>query len=273
MKTSKLLFLSLSALIISCSKADENTSHPPSLTTLEISNITNNTAVSGGNITSDNGSTVTARGVVWGTTESPTIADNKTTDGTGTGNFTSDIQGLTANTTYYLRAYATNASGTNYGNQISFTTTNVPVSGTSIQYTVSDVTFAHGRLQDNYCSKWWGYVIEEDPYAVAYSVTITERKIDGVVYADKKGRPFPAGCGGSVLNGEMVINSRNYKFENYYDRGQYSGNKCEPYPYVTKLPGGKLFIVDLSVGGPGACATAAVNNRDVKGKLIVTVYY
>ena len=81
------------------------------------------TATSGGDVTADGGSSVTAIGVCWNTGGSPTIANDKTTDGTGTGAFTSSITGLMASTTYYVRAYATNSCGTAYGAEISFTTT------------------------------------------------------------------------------------------------------------------------------------------------------
>ncbi|HNW68387.1 MAG TPA: FISUMP domain-containing protein [Bacteroidales bacterium] len=92
------------------------------LTTTTVTDITQTTAKSGGNITSDGGATVTARGVCWSTSKTPTIADNKTSNGTGAGSFTSAISGLTANTTYYVRAYATNSNGTAYGSAMSFTT-------------------------------------------------------------------------------------------------------------------------------------------------------
>jgi hypothetical protein len=62
------------------------------------------------------------RGVCWNTTSSPTTADSHTTDGTGTGTFISYLTGLTPNTLYYIRAYATNSVGTAYGNEVSFTT-------------------------------------------------------------------------------------------------------------------------------------------------------
>ena len=71
----------------------------------------------GGNITTDGGSPVTVRGVCWSTSSNPTIANSKTTDGTGVGSFTSSLSGLETNTTYYLRAYATNSVGTGYGNE------------------------------------------------------------------------------------------------------------------------------------------------------------
>src|SRR5678815_4656314 len=89
------------------------------LTTATVNTIAQTTAQSGGNITADGGSAITARGVIWSTTASPTIADSKTIDGTGKGTFTSSVTGLTANTTYYTRAYATNSVGTAYGNEVS----------------------------------------------------------------------------------------------------------------------------------------------------------
>ncbi len=95
----------------------------PSLTTQPISDITLNTATTGGVITSDGGSTVTARGVCWSTSQNPTTDNGKTTDGAGTGSYTNNLSGLTANTTYYVRAYATNSVGTAYGAQVCFTTT------------------------------------------------------------------------------------------------------------------------------------------------------
>jgi len=89
----------------------------PVLTTTNISDVTSTTATSGGNITSDGSAVITARGVCWSTSRAPTIANSKTTNGTGSGSFTSSLTGLSANTTYYLRAYATNVIGTAYGNE------------------------------------------------------------------------------------------------------------------------------------------------------------
>jgi len=96
----------------------------PTLTTSAATSITQTTAVSGGNVSADGGAAVTNRGVVWSTSQNPTIASNLgiTSNGTGTGSFSSSLTGLTANTPYFARAYATNSAGTAYGNQISFTT-------------------------------------------------------------------------------------------------------------------------------------------------------
>ena len=107
-------------------KSDDNVTAPkqdiPVLTTTAVTGASSNSAFSGGNITSDGGSSITARGVCWSTNQLPSIADNKTTNGKGTGSFVSSITELTENTTYYVRAYATNGVGTAYGNVISFIT-------------------------------------------------------------------------------------------------------------------------------------------------------
>ena len=98
------------------------------LTTTDIQNITAIEATSGGNITNDGGGTISSRGVVWSSSVNPTIAlATKTTDGNGSGLFGSSISGLTTNTKYYVRAYATNAAGTAYGNELSFTTNSINV--------------------------------------------------------------------------------------------------------------------------------------------------
>jgi len=79
-------------------------------------------ATAGGNVTGNGGLAVTSRGVCWSTNLNPTILDNKTNDGAGTGIFTSDITGLNPSVTYHLRAYATNSIGTAYGEDMIFTT-------------------------------------------------------------------------------------------------------------------------------------------------------
>ncbi len=105
----------------------------PTLTTTDASNPTTTSASSGGNITDDGNADVTARGVCWGTTTKPVVTGSKTSDGTGTGSFTSSLTGLEANTKYYVRAYATNSEGTAYGNEVTFTTN--PVVGASVTTT------------------------------------------------------------------------------------------------------------------------------------------
>ena len=100
-----------------------NPSNLATLTTTAVSAIAETTASSGGNISNDGGTLITQRGVCYSTSPSPTTANATIISGSGTGSFTSNLTSLTANTTYYVRAYATNSAGTAYGNEVSFTTT------------------------------------------------------------------------------------------------------------------------------------------------------
>jgi hypothetical protein len=98
------------------------TTNCASISTISVSSVTSNTAMSGGQITNDGGAPVTSRGVCWNLTGSPTVNDSRTQNGSGTGTFSSSLTGLLPNRTYYVRAYATNAGGTCYGTQVTFTT-------------------------------------------------------------------------------------------------------------------------------------------------------
>ena len=100
-------------------------SNLPTVTTTAVSSLSNTSATCGGNVTSAGGSAVTARGVCWSTSNNPVVSGSHTTDGSGVGSFTSNLTNLTPNTTYFVRAYATNSYGTAYGNQITITTASV----------------------------------------------------------------------------------------------------------------------------------------------------
>ena len=95
----------------------------PTVITTAVTNVTHNSISCGGRVTSDCGYNVTHRGVCWSATATePTLNDSSTDDGTGTGDFSSNITGLQSGTTYYIRAYATNALGTAYGETKTVTT-------------------------------------------------------------------------------------------------------------------------------------------------------
>ncbi len=119
-----------------CLNSCEKKPTPPVVTTAGVSGITQTASSSGGNVTGDGGAEVTARGVCWNTSENPTTTNSKTSDGTGTGTFTSSLTQLTPGTKYYVKAYATNEAGTGYGSQLSFTTWEVLLA----TLTTSDVT-------------------------------------------------------------------------------------------------------------------------------------
>jgi endonuclease G, mitochondrial len=157
-----LKFIAVLAFLYSCSK-DPNVVPPPaaglpSITTSNTSSVTHATAVSGGEIISDGGSVVTARGVVWSVNSTPTLATSaKTVDGFGTGTFTSYVTGLSPNSVYYIRAYATNQNGTVYGNTLSFVSLpspgipgdNDPLDPGNPTNAQASVSFPENYLKDN----------------------------------------------------------------------------------------------------------------------------
>lgn len=133
-KVSKIsTFIAIATAILSCGCEKKSVA---TVETITVTDITVSTAVSSGIVNSDGGATVSARGSCWSTNQNPTIYDFTTTDGTGSGNFTSTLTMLTPNMTYYVRAYATNSAGTAYGNEISFKTYGVSDVDGNMYYTI-----------------------------------------------------------------------------------------------------------------------------------------
>jgi len=140
----------------------------PILTTTAISSITKYTASSGATIVNNGSSSITSKGVCWSTSINPTIANSKTTDGSGNGAYSSSITSLSVNTTYYVRAYATSASGTGYGDQLSFTT--LPPEVASFATTTSSaITGYSATISSNITSENGASVTER---GVCYSTSI-----------------------------------------------------------------------------------------------------
>jgi hypothetical protein len=179
---------------------------PLALTTTAVSSIDAATASSGGNVTGDGGTAVTARGVCWNTTGTPTTANTKTNDGTGTGAFSSSLTGLSANTTYYVRAYATNASTTAYGSQVSFLT--LPAAPTSISAVSS--TLCNGQ-----------------------STTLTANGAQGTVYW------YTGSCGGTLIGTGNSISVSPATTTTYFARnnnGSFSNSCASTTITVNALP-------------------------------------
>ncbi len=140
----------------------------PTISTNAVTNIVNTTATGNGNITAWGGSAITDRGVAWSTSHNPTTADNFNSVGAGgTGAFTTPIGGLTLGTTYYVCAYATNTTGTSYGNEVSFTTPSpqpdvnkiVDSHGTpGVDCDYTTITDAFNAVPSNYTGHWFIYV-------------------------------------------------------------------------------------------------------------------
>lgn len=116
---------------------DMETPGSPEATTASANHVTQTSAMCGGEVTSEGSSAVTARGVCWSTSPNPKASGSHTSDGSGAGAFTSNITGLTANTLYYVRAYAVNSSGTAYGNEIPLSTYNCGY--VSVNHTSGDI--------------------------------------------------------------------------------------------------------------------------------------
>ncbi len=121
---------------------DIDSTHIPTVHTKVVENVTGSSAVCGGEVTNSGTKPVTARGVCWSTSQMPTINDNYTTDGEGMGSYPSYITRLTPGTTYYVRAYATNAVGTAYGEQKQFNTGEVPLQ--ILQEIVNSMIYVEG---------------------------------------------------------------------------------------------------------------------------------
>ena len=193
--------------------------HLPTITTRDISLLTSNSAISGGYVTDDGGVAITARGVCWSTKQNPTINDNKTIDGNGTGNYISYITNLSENTQYYVRAYATNSMGTSYGSQMSFITLGEPQT-----FTVNGVSFT--MMAVNGGTFQMGATSEQGSYANS-----DEKPVHSVTLSDYY-------IGETEVTQELweaVMGSNPSNFSGYPQRPleNVSWNKCQTF--ITKL--------------------------------------
>jgi hypothetical protein len=179
---------------------------PPSVTTAAISAKTDTTASGGGNVTSDGGDPNTTRGVCWGMSANPVyvLGPGCTSDGAGTGLFTSSITGLTAFTSYHVRAYATNSGGTAYGEDISFTTNlcaiDVQRGGTS-----------HISIQDAVSS---GSGPEIKAVARTFQESVSFTNSSGLTFTGGYACGLSSVSGVTTLSGNMTINSGSVTVEN-----------------------------------------------------------
>lgn len=176
----RLLIIIISVLFLlslACKKGDEKEDTSVIKVTtylIIIKNITSTSAICGGNVTGDGGAPIIARGVCWSTTSNPSVSDSKTSDGTGTGIFTSNITGLTPNTNYTVKAYATNNMGTGYGNEVQFTTKKVLLPSL-ITTDITSVTPTSAKSGGNISVDGGGSITER---GVCWSTTINPTTSD-----------------------------------------------------------------------------------------------
>ena len=142
----------------------------PSVQTVSVSDISMSSAVCEALVDDDGGSSVTERGICWGTYQNPTVSGNHSASGSGTGTFSVTISGLDEETTYHVRAYAINAKGTAYGGDLSFTTSAMSTYPNGVLpgvFSVSrsmKVRFAQGNLQYNGNKEYWRFADHQWQY-------------------------------------------------------------------------------------------------------------
>lgn len=190
---------------------------PPTVKTANVSNILAKTAESGGTVTAWGGDTVKTRGICFGLKADPTLSDSYTVDGNGIGSYVSGLENLKPSTTYHIRAYATNSTGTGYGQDVSFKTQ--AVAPTVIKVVAQDgsgdyktIQAAFDAVPDYYTGKWIIYVEngvydEKDVLGKAKSNVILEgQSRDSTILTHDD-------YSGKIVNGVKIGTSTSYTLE------------------------------------------------------------
>ncbi len=146
----------------------------PTIVTTQPTNIAYNSATVGGNVTNDGGAEVTERGIVYATTQNPTTADSKVSNGSGLGEFTYNLTDLQDGTSYYVRAYAINAKGTSYGEEVSFTTKTKTIA-TVATTPVTNVSYTSAIVSGNVTNDGGASVTER---GICYSTSVNPTTVD-----------------------------------------------------------------------------------------------
>jgi hypothetical protein len=220
-------------------------STPPVLTTNAASSVLSSTATFNGEITSDGGASVTARGFVYSTSDAtPTIGEGGVTDqasGSGTGTFNSSVSSLSANTTYYYQAYATNTSGTSYGGVISFTTLKAEPSTQATSLVFSSITTS------SFNSAFTAASGSPDGYIVIRSTSssLSADPVDGTTYTagNSLGGGTVVSMGSSISgisNSSLSAGTTYYTFVFAYNN---SGSNID-YRTTSPLSGSTITLTD-----------------------------
>lgn len=191
----------------------------PTVSTGTVSNITAVSAVCSGDVTSDGGFLVTAKGFCWGTTQYPTISDSHSDNGTGIGSFNGSLTNLQIGTTYYVRAYATNSIGTVYGTQTSFitgsglptiSTTTPALNGTTVisggnvtddgGFSVTARGICYGTLPNPDLTNTYNHTV--DGSGTGYFTSIIDNSVSGIIYV----RAYATNVNGTVYGNQITIN-------------------------------------------------------------------
>jgi hypothetical protein len=208
----------------------------PSVTTATATGVTSTGATLGGNVTNDGNATVTERGVVYATTQTPTTSNTKVPLGTGTGSFTTNITGLTSGTTYYVRAYAINSQGTTYGSQEVFVCSLTLSQPTVNTTAATGVTTTGATLGGNVTNDGNATVTERGVvYATTQSPTTSNTKV-----------PLGTGTGSFTTNITGLTSGTTYYVRAYAINSQ-----------GTAYGSQEVFVCSLTLSLPSVNTTAA----------------
>ena len=222
------------------------TASAPTVTTTAISTITASSANSGGSVTATGGAAITAQGVCWSTTANPTIANSFTTNGTTTP-FTSNLSGLAASTTYYVRAYATNSVGTAYGSQVSFTTAAAVPPALSNQASFSwGLNQLSGNLP-NYYIQATNLTLSQLP--TSWSVQWTYRMDEGPGSADGMHWFFRNSTTTGKYSTQMHVYQQNGGLEFWYNSNNYAYSPVHDVYLMTNMTQGTTYKLALTYDG------------------------
>ncbi len=253
----------------------------PSITTSNISSFGATSATCGGNVNNLGSSDVSVKGVCWSTSPMPTIAlTTKSSDGTGTGAFVSNLPNLSPNTKYYIRAYATNSSGTSYGAEVNFTTASLAIGdsyqGGKVAYILQsgdpgyNATVQHGliaALSDQSSSAAWGCagttIIGGDGTAIGAGLQNTIDIMAGCATAGIAARL----CRGVTINGysDWYLPSRDEMFKLYLNKDIIGGFTGNSYWTSSEFSTSNAYYVSFVYGDtPNGSKSSTVSVRAVR---------
>jgi uncharacterized protein (TIGR02145 family) len=242
----KLLFLFIVCTVLATSCKKDKPGKLATITTTAVTNITSTGVTSGGTISDDGNSGITQRGIAWATHTSPTVGDSITNSGSGPGPFISILSTLNAKAVYYIRAYAINATGTAYGNEITFTTSNglATISTTAI----SDIQPLSAKSGGNITNDGGATITERGVvYATTVNPTTTNFKITtGTGTGTFVSTLSPLSSQQTYYVRAYAINSFGTAYGNQVQFNAASANTVTDidgnvYPYIT-LCGGKSWM-------------------------------
>jgi hypothetical protein len=221
-------------------------SAPTLAATTTVTAITSSTATSGGSVTSTGGAALTAVGVCWSTSINPTTANSFTTNGTST-SFSSDMTGLTASTTYYVRAYATNSVGTSYGSQVSFTTAAAVAPALTNQASFSWSLNQLSGNMPNFYLQATNLTLSQLP--TSWTVQWTYKMDEGPGSADGMHWFFRNSSTTGKYSTQMHVYQQNGGLEFWYNSNVYAYSSVHDVYLMTNMTQGTTYKLALTYDG------------------------